>query len=115
MNIMNPMGKFTISVLAFQEGEWWSAQCLQYDIAAQAKTLPDLFYELERTLMGYFLIAAESGQDPFTDIGAAPQKFWDVFEQSPIRLEQTGAPFRLPQSLPLGFQPDIRVTNNPSA
>lgn len=115
MKPMSPIGKFTVSVLAFQEGEWWSAQCLQYDIAAQAKTLPDLFYELERTLMGYFLLAAELGQVPFAGIGAAPQKFWDVFEQSAIRLESTRAPFRLPQSLPLDFLPDIRITNSLSA
>ena len=70
------------TILVFQEGEWWSAQCLQYDIAAQAKTLPDLFYEMERTLMGYFAIAAEKGGVPFAGIGAAPQKYWDVVDQS---------------------------------
>ena len=108
-------GNFTISVLAFQEGEWWSAQCLQYDVAAQAKSLPDLFYELERTLMGYFVVATELGETPFAGIGPAPQKFWDIFQESPIRVEHTRMPFRLPQSLPLDFLPDIRVTNRLSA
>ena len=115
MIFTNPTGNFTISILAFQEGELWSAQCLQYDIAAQAKTLPDLFYEMERTLMGYFAIAVERGEAPLDGIGAAPQKFWDVFEQSQIRLEHTRAPFRLPQSLPMDFLADIRVTNRLSA
>ena len=65
--------------------------------------------------MGYFLIAAESGQAPFSGIGAAPKLFWDYFEQSPIRLESTQAPFRRPQSLPLDILPDIRITDRMSA
>ncbi len=81
----------TISVLAFQEGEWWSAQCLQYDIAAQAKTLPDLFYELGRTLAGYYALAAKAGDAPFAGIGPAPKNFWDMFPAQAKKIEELEA------------------------
>ena len=39
----NPMrAARQISVVLFQESDQWVAQCLEYDIAAQAETLKDL-------------------------------------------------------------------------
>jgi len=40
----------TISVLMMQDDGVWTAQCLEFDIVAQAKSLNDLQYELERTI-----------------------------------------------------------------
>lgn len=91
-------GSFSISAIVFQEGEWWSAQCLEYDIAAQARTLGDLRYELERVLTSHVLISIENGQHPFDGLKPAPQKFWDMFAAAKLRLEGDDLPFRLPQA-----------------
>lgn len=88
----------SISAIVFQEGEWWSAQCLEYDIAAQARTLSDLRYELERVLSSHVLISLENGQRPFDGLKPAPQKFWGMFAAAKLRIEGDELPFRLPQA-----------------
>lgn len=93
------MDRYAISVLLFQEGERWSAQCLQYDIAAQAATLPELHYEIQRVLVGHMVVSKELGVDPFESLGAAPQKFWDMYLQSHLRVETESLPFRVPRTL----------------
>lgn len=87
-----------ISAILFQEGEWWSAQCLEYDIAAQARTLSDLRYELERVLCSHVLVSLENGRRPFDGLKAAPQKYWDMFAGAKLRIEGDDLPFRLPQA-----------------
>src|SRR5438270_10544232 len=67
-----------IRAVAFERGDHWVAQCLEYDIATQAKTLDDLLYELERILVAH-LMGAE-GADPFANIPKAPQRFWRMYE-----------------------------------
>lgn len=37
----------TVRAVAFQSGDWWVAQCLEYAIATQARKLEDLPYEIE--------------------------------------------------------------------
>ena len=94
-----PMTAFNISAVVFQEGEWWSAQCLEYEITAQAKTLTDLRYELERVLVSQAAASIQLGQEPFEGLGAAPQKFWSMFENAKLRLEGDDLPFRLPRPM----------------
>lgn len=94
------MDRYTISVLLFQEGERWSAQCLQYDIAAQAATLPELHYEIQRTLVGHMVVSKELGLEPLENLGAAPQRFWDMYLKSHLRMETDRLPsFRVPKAL----------------
>jgi hypothetical protein len=94
----NPPNVFNISAILFQEGEWWSAQCLEYDVAAQARTLPELRYELERVLTSHVLISLENGQAPFDGLKPGPQRFWDMYAAAKLRIEGDELPFRLPQA-----------------
>ena len=87
---------FNISVLLLPEGEWWSAQCLEHDVAAQARTLPELRDELERVLLLHVVPASEAGKEPFADLGPAPSKYSDIFSAARLRLEGDEMPFRLP-------------------
>jgi hypothetical protein len=87
----------TISAIAFQESDGWVAQCLQYDIAVQAKTLPELQYELQRVLVSHIVISEESGQEPFAGLRPAPGKFWEMYERAKTRVERDDMPFRLPK------------------
>ncbi len=93
--IDNPSA-YSVSAILFEEGDWWSAQCLEYDIAAQAKTLSDLVYELERVLVSHLCLAEELGRKPFEGLEPAPQRFWDLYEKAHARIETDNVPFRLP-------------------
>jgi hypothetical protein len=90
------MNALNISAVLFQEGEWWTAQCLEYDIAAQAKTLPELRHELERVIVSHLVVSDELGRPAFANIGPAPQRFWKMYASSNMRLETEEMPFRLP-------------------
>jgi hypothetical protein len=69
----------TIRTVLFQEGGWWVAQCLDVDIAAQARTERDLYYELGRLLVGRILAGEKLGVDPFRSLPPAPKRYWDMF------------------------------------
>ncbi len=68
----NNPSAYEVSAILFEEGDWWSAQCLEYDIAAQAKTLSGLLYEVERVLISHLCIAEELGRKPFEGLEPAP-------------------------------------------
>jgi hypothetical protein len=88
-----------ISAILIQEADGsWSAQCLEYDITAHARTLPDLDYELQSVLASQIAISQELKQEPFSGIPPAPQIFWDMFERAKMRVESVERPFRLPRS-----------------
>lgn len=72
----------SLSILMFKEDGQWVAQCLQYDLAAQASSLRDLQYEMERTIVGHFLMCQEIGKEPFDCLPPAPKKFWDLWHEA---------------------------------
>ena len=53
-----------IRAVLFEEGEQWSAQCLDYDIAAQAKTLLELHDELIRVIVVHVAASNQMGREP---------------------------------------------------
>jgi hypothetical protein len=70
----------TIRVIAFQDSGMWVAQCLEYDIGAQAADLDTLRDRLEATLRAEYLESMERHKKPFAGIGPAPDRFhrmWD--------------------------------------
>lgn len=74
--------KLQIKAVIFKEGDWWVAQCLEHDIAAQAKTPKDLAYEIQRTLIGHLIISKQEGITPFQNIPKAPDRYWNLFANS---------------------------------
>lgn len=104
------IGPITISAVLFQEGDWWSAQCLEYDIAAQAKTLPALYDELERVLAAHITVSLELDKEPFAGFNPAPKKFWDMYRDAKLWLEGDRLPFRLPKPTSIfPLMPDLRI------
>ena len=71
--------KFTIRAVLFQHGDHWVAQCLEYDIATQAKTMKKLMYEIQSILVAHLLDKSET---PFEGIPQAPKRFWDLYQQA---------------------------------
>jgi hypothetical protein len=68
-----------IRVVQFREGSWLVAQCLEVDIAAQAKTESDLLHQLSRLLVGRILASETLGVDPFKTLPPAPKRYWDMY------------------------------------
>jgi hypothetical protein len=91
------MPTYKISAILFEREDAWVAQCLEYDITAQADSLPNLYYELERVLVGHIVISEENGEEPFELLPAAPQEYWQMFDASKIKLNTDPLPFRLPR------------------
>jgi hypothetical protein len=87
MAMDNMTSAFNIRAVLFEEGDWWCAQCLEYDITAQAHSLPELRYELERVLFAHICANVELGRQPFQGLEPAPKKFWKMYDSTPLRLE----------------------------
>ena len=59
----------------------WAAQCLDYDIGAQAEDLDELRAQLEMTLYAEHRLRAGTDADPFPGIDPAPQHFHMLWEK----------------------------------
>jgi hypothetical protein len=101
-----------IRAVLFEEDGSWSAQCLDYDIAAQAKTLLDLADEIARVLVVHIAASMQMGREPFAGIKPAPKRFWDLYQRG-LRIESRPVPWRLekgPQLPPI--QPELRIARS---
>jgi len=78
--------RYAIRAVVFQEGEWLCAQCLEYDLVAQAKSLPQLARALERLIVGHIAVRLRQKQQPFRDLPRAPKKYWTMFRRSRLLL-----------------------------
>ena len=105
-----PAGEvYQLSVLFIEGDGWWSAQCLEHDIAAQAKTLNALFYEMERVLVSQLAIDEELGRKPFEGIGRAPKKYWEAFRRSRTTMERPAAGLKSKKSKRPNIVPTFKV------
>jgi hypothetical protein len=77
----------TIHAVAFQRGDWWIAQCLEYSIATQARSLEKLLPELDRLLKVQVAASLEMGIEPFYGFSPAPRKYWEMYEKASTRVE----------------------------
>lgn len=104
-----------IRAVLFEEGGAWSAQFLDYDIAAQARTLLDLQEEIVRVLVVHLAASAQLGREPFAGIKEAPRKFWDLFEAG-LRVESRPVPFKLEKGPELPpIRPELRIARSLAA
>jgi len=105
--------KISIRALVFQEGDWLSVRCLEYDLATQARTLPQLYKSLNRLIIGHIAVRLRHNQQPFASLPRAPKKYWDMFQRSKIPLPVHAMNFQPVRSN--GFvvpPPEIRVAPN---
>lgn len=70
-----------IRVLLAREGEFWVAQCLEYDIGAQARDLDDLRRRLLVALAAERQESIRRHGKPFAGIGPAPRPFHEQWER----------------------------------
>ena len=88
-----------VSAIRGEDETWWDAQCLEYDIGAQAKSPNDLMYEFQRVIAGYLATCKALGCEPFVNLEPAPQKYWDMWEKAKLHINGDTPPFRAPMPL----------------
>jgi hypothetical protein len=82
-----PSRPYKIHAVAFTEGPWCVAQCLEYDIATQARSMSALYHEIERIIAAHILLAQQQGREPFANIPRAPKRFWRMYKDANLSLE----------------------------
>jgi len=89
-----PARKVAIRAVVFQEGDWLCVQCLEYNLATQARSLTALYAGLHRLILGHIAVRLRHNQRPFEGLPPAPGKYWELFERS-----------KIPLSAPVRFTP----------
>jgi hypothetical protein len=95
----------TIRAIVFQDNGMWVAQCLEYDIGAQAHDLDTLHDRLKVTLRAEFLESMSRHKKPFAGIGRAPERFFRMWERRSRTTTVTSEPWTIGnnQKLDLGL------------
>ena len=78
--------KYAIRAVVCQEGEWLCAQCLEYDLVAQAKSLPKAVSRAARTGRRPCRRAFAPWSATFRDLPRAPAKYWAMFRDSRLAI-----------------------------
>jgi hypothetical protein len=86
-------GTSTIRVVVFQDGDMWVAQCLEYDIGAQADDIDTLNERLNVVLKSELKESLARGNAPFAGISPAPQRFQNMWEHRVRSIEITPSPW----------------------
>ena len=81
--------KYAIRAVVFQDGDWLCAQCLEYDLVAQAKSLSRLCRALQRLIVGHVALRLHHKQRPLRDLPRAPKRYWTMFRRSRLPLPAT--------------------------
>lgn len=80
-----------LRVLVFHENRHIVAQCLEYDIAVQGLSLPELGSRLAHALATHVLIDLHKGREPLSQVQKAPDAFWTAWHNA-SRLEAPPVP-----------------------
>jgi hypothetical protein len=74
--------RFDLAIMRESNGERevWVGQCLQYDIAAQADSIPHLLKRFRRILIGTMILALKNNERPFANLKPAPDRYWTNFQ-----------------------------------
>ena len=97
-----------LSILFIKDSVAWTAQCLQYDIAAQGETIREAQEAFEYALVAEISYLAET-QRTLDDLVAAPKHLWKSYDSAQDLQPISTKPFRLPSKileLLNGFLPD---------
>lgn len=82
----------TIRAIVFNEEGQWVAQCLEFDICAQADDLDTLSERLAVTLKAELKESLERHGKPFAGIAPAPKQFHTMWERRPRSVEVNATP-----------------------
>lgn len=84
--------RIEVNVVAFQEGDLWVAQCVEYDIAAFAKSLPELPRAFERAVAANLCANADLGRRDLESVPVSPPHFKAMFDAAQLDVKPTEKP-----------------------
>jgi hypothetical protein len=106
--IMQQYANFSLSILLRHEEYGWAAQCLEYDISAQGRTLPEVKAAIAKAFVSQVMVDITNGNAPLADIPPAPREYWAVFGQGERLADRT--PFYIPPAYMVRAAPaDTRI------
>jgi hypothetical protein len=89
--------------VVFREADVYVAQCIEYDIATQAKDLDTLLERLDLTLDAECAMSVEREGKPFGNIPPAPNYFHDLWEKRSISIARLHVPVGTHLNLDIGL------------
>lgn len=72
----------TMRVIVMREGEFWVAQCLEYDICTSASDMETLELRMQGQIECEAQLSEQLNGAPFAGIGAAPERFHQMWEDA---------------------------------
>ena len=88
--IEDKMGKEIImNAVAFNEGNVWIVQGIEYNLAAVARSVQDIPKAFANLLIERLHVAEHLGVQPFQGIAPAPQRFHQMFDEAMTEMKQT--------------------------
>lgn len=100
---MDRTHEIEISAILYQDGAYWVAQGLEYDITAQAQTLPDLKDRFATKVAIEVAVSLDLNRKPLEGISRAPERFWRMFKEATM----TDVPEKTPILESTGHMPNI--------
>ena len=77
-------------VVVFKEGDTFIAQCLEYDICAQAGDVKTLRHRMDATIEAERDFARSNGKTLIESIDPAPKHFFDMWDKAWGAAQETG-------------------------
>jgi len=90
-----------LRVLFVRDGDLWAAQCIDYDIAAQGRSITEAKTAFEQTIIGQILFDIKRGKQPLTDLRPAPESYREKFEAAEPLADKK--PIEMPKGVPPAY------------
>jgi len=90
-----------LRVLFVRDGDLWAAQCIDYDIAAQGRSITEAKTAFEQTIIGQILFDIKRGKQPLTDLRPAPESYREKFEAAEPLADTK--PIEMPKGVPPAY------------
>ena len=81
------MSNLSLRVITYREGDSWIAQCVDYDICAQANDMKTLMRRFDATVTCDYEQSLAAGGEPFAGIPPAPKEIVALWEECNPKFE----------------------------
>ena len=95
--------RFSVNVLFLREGDGWTAQGLDYDIAAQGTTIKEAQDAFAETFIGQVVVNLAHGKQALEDVESAPLEYFRMFVQCGTKFGRAAEPIGRPDQIPPAF------------
>jgi hypothetical protein len=108
-------GIVRVRVLLLIESKRWVAQCLDYDITAHGKTIPEAKNAFMSTFLSQMVLDYHAGASPLAGMKAAPKWYFDMYKRAE-RLDEpmlmvAPADESLPEAPPMRGYAEVRFVD----